>query len=171
MIIQFFKHLRNKIRWMQFKKRNQVNGLLASDLATVRSTIAFISTIDFRHISRLECREVSAMMPIRSLYDLLYFLRECNIAIDEKGFLSNRFPPEGQNITLSTWLLMPANSGWDIKDINEAVIEIGKYIECIYQNRGDSPESYLERRLSKVLDCYMTLVEVLGDKTFMKRRS
>jgi hypothetical protein len=168
MIKNPFKPYLNRWRWRQFKNNNSnADGLLKSDLETVLLTLEFLQNSEVKKISRLECREISVLMAIASLYDLLYFLRECSILQSEKGFISARIPPMNTEVVpLSTWLSMPEDAGWIVNDLSASVDLVGSYIKAIYANRGDSPNTYLERRLSKVLDCFMTMVEVLGDRSF-----
>lgn len=165
-IKEFIFHFLNRRKWKAFNLENSKDGELIVSLDVALKAIEFTENIKMRKISFKETKNIYFHVTPSTLYDLLYYLSETADSLEKNGYLSNKVLGEPTKINLYNWLKLPYDSLWKPQDFTETVYLIGDYIKTVYVNKGSSPDTYIERRLYKILDCYITLVEVLGDKSF-----
>lgn len=152
--------------WYCYCRNFRKDGLLEISVESVLAAKFIFDLRGIKPISKLKCRDYYIEPPIDSLYNLLYYLKEATNLLDKKGELPSKESIGMENIRLDQWMEMPNDCGWTGIDLLEAVKLVGNYISHIVENKGDIPDTYTDRRLKRSLECYLIMVELLGEVNY-----
>lgn len=170
MIKLFIKKLIFKFKWKEFKEiHGDVNGNLVHTVENALKAYDFIKVNTPDTINPMQCRNIYVVPYIENVYELIIFLKDAirSIEVGPLAFSKKDFVT-GELLRLDLWLKQPEESIWIDFNILELTLLIGECIKILTDFNKESlvgtiPDSYLERRLSRSVECFLTLVEILGD--------
>lgn len=167
-IKQLLDHFLSKHRWRKYcSTYTNEDDMLMANMESALAVYHLFATADLKDVPYSKCKSYYIRPLIGSLYDLLYFISECSYQMEHNKRLALKvFDETEESIRLDVWIRQPMDSAWVDVDLRKAVLLIGHHLELIDRWKGDIPLSYIERRLSRVIECYLMLVEILGDENY-----
>lgn len=165
MINIILNHFLPKRRWRKLLSthRNKA-GYITISIESALAFNAFIQMVELKGVSDRDTMGYYINPPVDSLYDLLCFASNAVISIKTDARMPNKkFHVSEESIRLDIWLRQPLGGEWGTQDVLSAVRLLGDYISTLVAARGDIPLNYFERQMSKIIECYLTIVEIVGD--------
>ena len=160
-----------KRRWQEYiEEYTDEHGVLTHDWNSVMKATEIFQKENAPIISRLQSQEFSINPAVDSLYNLLISLEFQILELELQGVVSGtKARGDNENIRLDRWCKQPKSSEFGEQDIVSGfflMTEKIKRLERVRKERGSVEPEYLERKLGRIFDSYIMMLEIIGELTY-----